>query len=64
MAKKREISYAEAMAQIEQILQRFRQEELTVDELAHEVKQATELIALCKERLKKAEADVKKVLEE
>lgn len=63
MAKKSEISYSEAMAEIEQILGRFRAEELSVDDLAKEVKRATELIALCKERLTKAEQSVKKVLE-
>ncbi len=51
------------MAEIEQILGRFRAEELSVDDLAKEVKRATELIALCKERLTKAEQSVKKVLE-
>lgn len=64
MAKKSEISYTEAMAGIEQILGRFRSEELSVDDLTKEVKRATELITLCKERLLKAEQSVKKVLEE
>lgn len=62
MAKK-EITYTEAMAEIERILARFRSEEMNVDTLAAEVKRATELIALCKERLHKAETDVKKILE-
>ncbi len=64
MAKKSELSYAAAMAEIEQILGRFRNEELSVDDLTKEVKRATELISLCKERLLKAEQSVKKVLEE
>ena len=62
MAKK-EISYSEAMAEIEKILGRLRSEEMNVDGLAAEVKRATELIASCKARLRKAEADVNKVLE-
>lgn len=62
MAKK-ELAYAEAMAEIEKILARLRSEEMDVDSLAAEVKRATELIASCKERLRKAEADVNKVLE-
>lgn len=64
MAKKSELSYAAAMAEIEQILGRFRNEELSVDDLTKEVKRATELISRCKERLLKAEQSVKKVLEE
>lgn len=60
---KKEIPYAEAMTEIERILSRFRSEEMDVDSLATEVKRANELIALCKERLRKAECDVKKILE-
>lgn len=62
MAKK-EMTYAAAMAEIEKILARFRDQEMDVDSLAEEVRRATELIALCKERLLKAETEVKKVLE-
>ena len=62
MAKK-EISYAEAMAEIERILDRFRREEMTVDVLTQEVKRATELIALCRERLSKTEEELKKITE-
>lgn len=61
--KKEEIPYAEAMHEIEAILGRFRNEEMDVDRLAAEVKRATELIAGCKERLLRAEAEVKKILE-
>ena len=56
MAKK-EMTYAEAMAQIEKILARFRNEEMDVDSLAAEV------IAGCKSRLRKAEEEVSKILE-
>ena len=52
MAKK-EVTYAEAMAEIEKILARLRNEEMDVDSLAAEVKRATELIASCKARLRK-----------
>ena len=62
MAKK-ELTDAEAMAELEKILGRLRSEEMNVDGLAAEVKRATELIASCKARLRKAEADVNKVLE-
>lgn len=62
MAKK-EMTYAEAMAQIEKILARFRNEEMDVDSLAAVVKRATELIAGCKSRLRKAEEEVSKILE-
>ena len=62
MAKK-ELTYTEAMAEIEKILARLRSEEMDVDGLAAEVKRATELIASCTARLRKAEEKVNKVLE-
>ncbi len=62
--RKKELAYSEAMAEIERILARFRSEEMSVDDLAAEVKRASELISLCRERLHKAETDVKKVLDE
>lgn len=61
MAKK-QLTYGEATAQIEKILARLRSEEMDVDTLAAEVKRATELIASCKERLRKAEEEVNKIL--
>lgn len=63
MAKK-EITYTEAMNEIEQILDRFRREEMTVDSLTKEVKRATELIALCNERSRpRTEEELKKISE-
>ena len=41
MAKKKEPAYAEAIAEIEKILARFRIEEMDVFSLAAEVKRAT-----------------------
>lgn len=60
--KKQEVSYAEAMAEVEQILARFNTQQMDVDTLAAEVKRATELIAKCKERLVRAEREVAEVL--
>lgn len=62
MAKK-ELTYSEASAEIEKILSRLRGEELDVDSLSAEVKRATELIALCKSKLKKTEEEIDRILE-
>lgn len=51
------------MAQIEQILDRFRREEMTIDELTAAVARATELITLCRERLHKTEKELQKIAE-
>ena len=60
----KEISYSEAIAQIEAILKKFQGEELDIDTLAADVKRATELIKMCRERLAKVEKDVEKALKE
>ncbi len=60
--KKQELTYTEAMAEVEQILTRFNNRQMDVDTLSAEVKRATELIAQCKERLARAEKEVAEVL--
>ena len=59
-----EMSYKEAITEIEAILRSLREEQNSVDSLAERVARATELIAYCREKLRKAESDVAKVLEE
>jgi len=61
-SRKTEMTYTEAMAEVERILAKFRTEEMSVDDLAADVKRATELIAVCRQRLRRAEDEVKKVL--
>ena len=60
---KEEITYEEATAQIEEILVRFRNNEVSIDQLAKEVSRATELITLCRNRLVATEEELKKILE-
>ena len=59
-----EMSYKEAITEIETILRSLREEQNSVDTLAERVARATELITLCRTKLRKAEEDVNKVLEE
>lgn len=59
-----EMSYKEAIAEIEAILKSLREEQNNIDTLSERVARATELIAICREKLRKAEADVNNVLEE
>ena len=61
---KKQITYTEALGEIEQILERFRSDQMDVDTLAQEVKRATELITLCKERLTKVEKEVEQLFVE
>lgn len=56
--------YADAIAEVETILERLNGEQPDVDTLAARVRRATELIALCRERLRIAEDDVARALKE
>ena len=58
------MSYKEAITEIEAILRSLREEQNNVDSLAERVARATELIAHCRAKLRKAESDVNRVLEE
>ena len=61
MAKK-EISYNEAIAEIQQLLEEIESEKTDIDSLSAKVKKATKLIALCKQKLKKADEEIEKLM--
>ena len=65
MAKKtsEKMNYGEAMAEIEKILASLQSENADVDTLAERVKRASELIAACRAKLRKAESDVNAIFE-
>ena len=62
--KTEEISYTEAMAEIEKILAELRSENIDVDTLTQKVTRASSLIELCKKRLHDTEKEVKKLFGE
>ena len=65
MAKKdNEISYSQAVKEIEDILSKINDREFDVDKLGSEVKRAAELIKLCRQKLRKVETEVENVLKE
>jgi exodeoxyribonuclease VII small subunit len=59
-----ESKYARSIKRLEEIIERIENEEIDVDELAASVKEAVGLIASCKERIEKAEMEVKKVVDD
>jgi exodeoxyribonuclease VII small subunit len=61
---KKTLSYSEAISSIDEILQQIETGELDVDELAEKVKQASELLKLCKGKLFSTEKEVEKILKE
>ena len=56
-------TYGEAMERIRTILASLQDENTDIDTLAERVKEASELIAFCRAKLLKTEAEVGKVLE-
>jgi exodeoxyribonuclease VII small subunit len=56
------IGYAEAMAELGDILQELERDDLDVDVLAERVRRASELITVCRERIARAEADVEGIV--
>jgi exodeoxyribonuclease VII small subunit len=52
------IGYADAMAELDEILEELEGDDLDVDVLAERVKRASELIKLCRARIARAQADV------
>lgn len=63
MAKKKE-TYAQAMARLESIVGQIEGNELEIDELVVKIKEANEIIAFCSGKLKKAEEEIEKLLED
>ncbi len=63
MSVKKEISYNEAIHEVEAILAKLNNDSLDVDQLSVHVGRAAELIGLCREKLRRAEEDVARALE-
>lgn len=61
---KQEITYKAAITEIETILGKIEEGELDVDELTVNVKRVTELLNICREKLRKTESEVNKILKE
>lgn len=57
----KEISYTEAIVEIETILSKINASDLDVDKLSEMVVRANELLDLCKSKLTKAQQEVSKI---
>jgi len=60
----KEISYSQALSEVESILLKIENQELDVDELAGQLKRVSELIKICKKKLFTAETEVEKILKD
>ena len=59
-----EITYAEALAELESILDAIEEEQVDVDELAVKVRRSAELIRMCRGRIDAAAVEVEAVVQE
>jgi exodeoxyribonuclease VII small subunit len=57
-----EMGYAEALEELESILESLEEEDVDVDELAERVQRASMLIELCRERIGKAKLRIEEVV--
>lgn len=63
MAVKKE-TYTEAMKKLEAIVAKIESNELDIDQLGENLQEAQKLIKFCREKLYKADTEIKKMLEE
>ena len=55
-------TYTEAMARLEAIVRKIESGEMDVDALTTQLKEAKQLVALCRQRLTTIDDEVKKIL--
>lgn len=56
--------YSKSIKRLEEIIEKIENEEIDVDELSDKVKEAVSLIRVCKEKIEKAELNVKQVVDD
>ena len=59
-----EVSFGDAMQELEAILQRIDDDAVDVDRLARELRRATELLELCRGKIRKAELEVTQIVQQ
>jgi exodeoxyribonuclease VII small subunit len=59
----KKLDYASAQTELQKLLQELQDEKTDLDQLAEKVARARELIQFCRERLRLAEVEVNKLLE-
>ena len=61
---KKDIKYEEAVRRLEDIVGRMESGDMDIDTLGEQLKTAKELKKLCKDKLTKADEEVRKILDE
>ena len=58
------MKYEEALRQLEDIVEKMENDELDIDQLSDQLKKAKKLVTLCKDKLTKTDAEIRKLLSE
>lgn len=61
---KQELTYTDAFEQLKNIVKQMENADISVDDLAENLKTASKLIAICKDKLTKTENEVNKAISE
>lgn len=56
-------TYNEAIAELEELVQKLQDPQCSIDKLSEYTKRAKELLELCKKRLTQTDAELKEILE-
>lgn len=61
--EKKKVNYEAAVSRLEEIVRKMESDELDIDQLAAQLKEAQSLIKLCKDKLTKTDEEIKKLLQ-
>jgi exodeoxyribonuclease VII small subunit len=59
-----EPKYSKSIKRLEEIIEKIENEEIDVDELSERVKEAVSLLKVCKDKIEKADMEVKRVVDD
>lgn len=59
-----ELSFGQAMEELESVLRRIEDDEIDVDQLASELGRAAQLLKVCRKKIRRAEVEVQQIVEQ
>jgi exodeoxyribonuclease VII small subunit len=57
-------TYAQALAEMEEIITNIQSEKYTIDELSEKVRRVSQLITFCKDKLRETDDEINKVIKQ
>ena len=58
-----QMTYTDAYQELQEIVQKMENADISVDELAQKIKRASQLIQICKDKLTKTEEEINQLIE-